>query len=130
MARLLSLLIVDGRVRDFDTLRAALYAASRDSGLSGNEGVIEGIPQELADTVSAVWSRSSDNPTASLIWGVIELDSLRHLHQTDYSYVNRLAMIAGLERLLCEEAALPLPEWLRKKLEHAITLQRRHAERH
>ena len=125
LARILSLLIADGRVRDFNTLRAALYAASSARVPEGNP---EGVPGELLGTVSAVWSRCPESATAALIRGVLELDALRHLHQTQYPQMTRLGMLGQLEEYLREDAAELLPEWLRKKLEHAITLQRRHAE--
>jgi hypothetical protein len=106
LARILSILIHDGRVRDIITLRAALYAGAASG---SREGANLKVPSELKDAVSQ-----------EVIKGVIALDTIRHLHQTNFSSQER-------DEILSKFNTCPgdTPEWLQKKLEHAILLQRR-----
>lgn len=97
LARILSIMIHDGGVREFDQLRSALYAACAGS---------------LADS-------------SVIVKGVIALDSIRHLHQTDFAESKRLEILDTAQSELLSQPGNDLPEWLRKKLEHAIALQRR-----
>lgn len=97
LARILSIMIHDGGVKDFELLRSALYAACDNSRVSGS----------------------------TLVRGVIELDSIRHLHQTDFSEPKRQEILLGVQSTLLGQLRNEIPEWLRKKLEHAIALQRR-----
>lgn len=121
LARILSLLVTDGGVREYDTLRAALYAASCDP----RHDERRALPEELHALVTEVWSQAPALPSAALVRGVIELDSVRHLHQTQYPATQRHAMLACVEEDLLKDPSRALPEWLRTKLEHAISLQRR-----
>lgn len=129
MARILSLLIVDGEVREFELLRTALYAASIDPRVRALGGQATHVPQDLARAVLAVWSQPPQGEEAVLLRGVIELDVVRHLHQTEYSQAMRLSMLDKIERGLLGKDVVLFSPWLRKKLEHAIQLQRRNAER-
>jgi hypothetical protein len=97
LARILSIMIQDGGVKDFELLRSALYAACDNSAVSGS----------------------------TLVRGVIALDSIRHLHQTDFSEPKRQEILLGVESTLLGQLRNEMPEWLQKKLEHAIALQRR-----
>jgi hypothetical protein len=97
LARILSIMIHDGGVKDFELLRSALYAACDNSAVSGS----------------------------TLVRGVIALDSIRHLHQTDFSEPKRQEILLGVESTLLGQLRNEMPEWLQKKLEHAIALQRR-----
>lgn len=97
LARILSIMIHDGGVRDFESLRSALCAAC----------------DSLREKSSA------------LVRGVIALDSIRHLHQTDFSEPKRQEILLGVESTLLGQLRNEMPEWLQKKLEHAIALQRR-----
>jgi hypothetical protein len=97
LARILSIMIHDGGVRDFESLRSALCAAC----------------DSLREKSSA------------LVKGVIALDSIRHLHQTDFSEPKRQEILLGVESTLLGQLRNEMPEWLQKKLEHAIALQRR-----
>jgi hypothetical protein len=121
MARVLSLLLTDGGVRDLDTLRVSLYAASPRA----VQDSAHLAPTELRELVVAVWTDPCAMLTAALIRGAIELDAVRHLHQTTYSVAEREEILAHTERTVLADPLSMLPEWLRKKLEHAITLQRR-----
>lgn len=121
LARVLSLLITDGGVRNIDTLRAALYAASPGALQHGWHRV----PSGLRDVIVAVWSGRYTALDPAVIRGVIELDAIRHLHQTTYPVEEREAILARVELDLLVGSTLIVPEWLRQKLEHAIRMQRR-----
>lgn len=121
MARVLSLLLTDGGVRDLDTLRASLYAASPRA----VQDSADLTPPELRDVVVAVWADPCTTSTAALIRGVIELDAVRHLHQTTYPGAEREAMLARVEQTIVADSLVVLPEWLRQKLGTSISLQRR-----
>lgn len=120
LARLLSLLVTDGGVREFSLLRAALYAACLSESVE-----LEQLPKELKSLISAVWRPDLSLSEAVLIRGVIELDTIRHLHQTAFSQPERIERIQALKRLLQRLQSGVLPEWLRIKLEHAVLLQTR-----
>ena len=121
LARVLSLLITDGGVRDLNTLRTALYAASPKALQDGAHRA----PPALREVIAAVWSDKYTAVEPTLIRGVIELDAIRHLHQTTYPAEEREAMLARVELDLLIGSSLIVPEWLHRKLEHAITMQRR-----
>lgn len=129
LARVLSLLVSDGKVSDPAILRAALYAATRVV-FSGTR--LEGfVPPELLRVVETVGDTSYAIPEAALIRGVIELDAIRHIHQRNLSVAERVEMLADKEKLLQTGFLALLPAWLRGKLEHALALQLRNlAEQH
>jgi hypothetical protein len=97
LARILSIMIHDGGVRDFQLLRSALYAACN----------------------------SLKENSSSLAKGVIALDLVRHLHQTDFAESKRQEILRAVESEFIGQLGNDMPEWLQKKLEHAIALQRR-----
>jgi hypothetical protein len=121
LARVLSLLVTDGGVRDAGTLRAVLYAAA----LAVISGAGLSVPPELVRVVTAVEETSPSLPEAALIRGVIELDTIRHVHQLKCPVAERGAMLAEKEKFLQSGFLTLLPTWLRVKLEHALTLQLR-----
>lgn len=123
LARVLSLLVTDGNVRDPATLRAALYTATLT--VVGGVGLESFVPPELLRVVEAVEEASHSLPEAALIRGVIELDTLRHVHQVNCSVAQRVAMLADKKKLLQTGFLALLPAWLQGKLEHALTLQLR-----
>jgi len=92
---------------------------SREEGVSFNprlarasgsrDGADLKVPSELKDAVSQ-----------EVIKGVIALDTIRHLHQTNFSSQERDEILSKFET-----GQGNTPEWLQKKLEHAILLQRR-----
>jgi hypothetical protein len=128
LARILKLLVADGGVREYLVLRAALFAAclSEPVDLEHLPGAaILQLSDELKSLVLAVWSPDLSEPKAALIRGVIELDTLRHLHQTVFSQEERVKRIQALERLLNGRQGSVFSDWLRIKLEHAVVLQTR-----
>jgi hypothetical protein len=122
LARVLSLLTADGGIRNFTTLRAAIYAASVGE---FPEALLDEVPVELLELVTNVSKNEFVQPDSVLIRGVIVLDTLRHLHQTDLSVQQRTEQLLALKEQLLGKPGEICPEWLRKKLEHAITLQMR-----
>jgi hypothetical protein len=127
-ARVLSLLVTDGGVRDVFILRAVLYAACLVKKCSEVVAYDFLVPEDLRTLVLAVVQGDFSLPSVALIRGVIELDGLRHLHQTVYSIDQRRSLVASSEEILDLGMAHELPEWLRNKVMHAIVLQRRNIE--
>lgn len=103
LARIMSLLLQEIPGVSLETARAALYAAARVQ------------PP----------GHGAAYPEAEAIALAIELDAVRHLHMTSLDAGARsdaLTKSENLERSISQEDAL---EPLRRKLLHAITLQRR-----
>ena len=119
LSRILSILIKDGGVRDLKLLRAALYGACSSHSLSKSA-----LPPEIESIVLETWSGEPQQLEATIVLGVIQLDLIRHLHQTVLSSDERLLRLNQLEERI-KFKSNKLPEWLRVKLEHAIVLQQR-----
>jgi|GEM_PF-1543588 len=123
LARVLSLLVSDGKERDPVTLRAALYAATL--AVVCGAKLESFVPTELLRVVEAVEEARPSLPEAALVRGVIELDTLRHVHQVNHSVAERVVMLADKEKFLQTGFLALLPAWLQGKLEHALALQLR-----
>lgn len=124
LARIMSILIHDLAVRDLATIRAALYSAVFDSGfgISWNPGMNPPVPPELQSLVSA---GTLGQRVSGTIHGVIALDSIRHLHQGEWSDQEREDILARAEQIVQSLVDSQHETKLISKLSHAITLQRR-----
>jgi hypothetical protein len=125
LARILLLLEADGGVRDSLVLRAALYAAS-----PADEACVQqaaDIHTGLSELVQEARSSTPSTATAALISGVLELDTVRHIHQTTFSPDERAEMLMHAELMHRRIVQAQAPEWICTKLSHAIALQRRAA---
>lgn len=120
LARILWLLVVDGGMRDSAVLRTALYAATLDAVPQA-----QSISVELLAAIQAARSSTPETASAALIRGVIELDTVRHIHQTDFSSDDRSRMLARAQSVLSHIVRAQAPEWVCTKLNHAINLQLR-----
>jgi hypothetical protein len=123
LARILLLLVADGRVHDSSVLRAALYAASlSDAALSTQ---LHNLCGALLGLVRDARSAAPQTAGGALIRGVIELDTVRHIHQTNFSSDERATMLKRAEAIHSCVVQAQAPEWVSTKLNHAIVLQRR-----
>ena len=125
LARILLLLEADGGVRDSLVLRAALYAASSCDEACAQQAA--DIHPELSELVQEARSSTPSTATAALIRGVLELDTVRHIHQTTLSPDKRSEMLMHAELMHRRIVQAQAPEWICTKLSHAIALQRRAA---
>lgn len=134
LARVLSLLIHDGGVRDLMTLRAALYGAVLLSGASFQRTQIEtqqfefSREQELIEIVEKIRTGVGDDPVASRIHAVIALDDVRHLHQSSLELSEQELVLEYASARAEELARFSDVGELVVKLRHAVVLQRRRAQ--
>ncbi len=127
LARILLLLVADGGVRDSKVFRAALYAAALCVSKLPERSLwqqAQKISVELAAEVQAALRSTPSTSTAALIRGVIELDAVRHIHQTTLASREREAILMLAEETLKQIVRAQAPEWICTKLGHAIVLQR------
>jgi hypothetical protein len=127
LARIVSILIHDLGVRDLSTIRAALYCAVFDSGF-GVPVTLEAhppVPPELQPLVGATTGETLAHGGSGAIRAVIALDSIRHLHQGQWSDQEREDILAQAEQIVHALAGSQQESALTAKLSHAITLQRR-----
>lgn len=127
LARIVSILIHDLGVRDLSTIRAALYCAVFDSGcgIPVNVDANPPVPLELHSLVSATTGEALAHGGSGAIRAVIALDSIRHLHQGEWSDGEREDILAQAEQIARALAGSQQESVLIAKLSHAITLQRR-----
>jgi hypothetical protein len=133
VARIISILIHDGDVRELLVIRAAIFGAALDQGVdlrpsdSAKRGAIAPLlaeQSELAGLLEQVELGSGGDHRVSLVRQAIALDAVRHLHQCSYTLIERRAIIDRCKELLNSS----VNSVLSKKLEHAIDLQLRRME--
>lgn len=125
LSRIVTILLQDLGCRDLSTVRAAVYAAgcAEPSADVVGERVVE-----IARAGHPAHVQSGVPEESQAIALAIELDGVRHLHQTTLVEQEREAVLAGAEALLEKLPELAMTSPLRRKLEHAIGLQRRRIE--
>jgi hypothetical protein len=141
LARLLSIVTSDLGVTELLIIRATLYAAVAEYGVSTRLTLDEGrwgeqrtarealsLPREIEEVITAVSEPTKEDATAVFIRGVIALDTVRHLHQTSWELATRESILEDVERSIVETLTTVELEILFRKLRHAVSLQRRRLE--
>jgi hypothetical protein len=128
LARVLSILINDGSIRDWGVLQRALYGATvLNLSLELRAATLDGELKDLTGQVRCLLQEvlmldSSDNGEALTLLGVVLLDDIRHLHRTDLSADKRSSRLKRYHDLSLS-LVNRVPEWLERKLLHAMRLQ-------
>lgn len=125
VARVVTILVKEGGLRDVATVRAAIVACAAARGLEiecGERIICETVAESLSGPAQAQLS-----PSGFAVAIALELDTIRHLHMTSVPPHYKEQRLAEAERLACRPVSGGGPEIavLRDKLSHAIKLQRR-----
>jgi len=121
LARVLSILLLDGDVREVSYLRASLFAALHH----GTEVVVSLTPEELRVAVAECRNLDSTDERALAVQAAIRLDLVRHFHMTAHSREEKLSLLATSKNVPLLHTASRVPDMLKQKLSHAILLQER-----
>ena len=126
LARVVSILLSDGAVRDESVFVTALWSAlvyDADVFCGGKQAT--SVPEEMLSQIEQVINDPLAQPRYAVIRASLDLDRIRHLHISCLSYEDRLRAIESVESLYGEALLAVLPEQLCAKLHHACMLQRR-----
>ena len=121
IARIVSIVLQDGGCNEPITLRAAIYATipAMPDILGDDDGAIKGLINELRkDLVDATM-----DGRARILALAIELDSIRHLHMSALSLIEKREVLEYAARLAEYGAQAVLSAKLSKKLAHGVSMQ-------
>jgi hypothetical protein len=123
LARILTVLLQEGKVRDLSVLcfalRCAGIAEDRD------DGPLPHMYRSVATLREALSESSISDATIALVASVYCLDAVRHLHMTTFSLEVRKAFLQDMERSLAELSTYIGDSKVPQRFAHGILLQRR-----
>lgn len=126
LARLVSILLSDGGVRDASVFVTALWSALVfDANVVYGGKPAKGVPEEIVGEIEQIINDPLAQPHGAVIRASLDLDRIRHLHISCLPPEARLRAIEATERLYGEALLAVLPKQLCAKLQHACMLQRR-----
>ena len=118
IARILSLVTKEGGCRNLSDLRVAMYAcATRDEIVPDEEVLAAKVRQ-----ARAVFEVERPEGVAATVAAAIILDAVRHMHMTSFTIEERAQRIGALN---VTPLLSTIPEVLRDKLTHSISMQKR-----
>lgn len=121
VGRILSIMIVDGDIRDVRALRVAMYATLFPHSASSHM-----IPDELARDVQDVTTADTTSPAwIAVIRLSLILDAVRHHHMMVLKSSERAAFFDAVERHPLLTLNHTVGGKLRNKVLHALKLQRK-----